>query len=332
MGKPELPSVGGDKKESSSEADELSTLLSGCYLSGSLEEACNLLESRHRSGEPTHKSQAASSTHALELDMDESQLNRLIKSVRTELLPGLRIESVEPHDPVQVRQLPAPWQLVGTGNYATVVNHPDHPELVVKIYAPGRPGFEEEVEVYRRLGSHPAFSECLYAADGVLILKRLHGTTLYDCIHLGMPIPEQVIRDIDQALDYARSRGLHPHDVHGRNVMIKEGRGLVVDISDFLHEETCNKWNNLKQAYYLLYRPFLSPLRLRVPYFALDGVRKGYRLFSRQKRTVIVVGAGVLVVLITATVYAKWREQDDRCVRYLPDGSKKTLYGKDCNR
>jgi hypothetical protein len=47
---------------------------------------------------------------------------------------------------------------------------------------------------------------------------------------------------------------------------------------------------------------------------------------------VIVVGVGVLVVLITATVYAKWREQDDWCVRYLPDGSKKTLYGKDCNR
>ncbi|MGH8001417.1 MAG: serine/threonine protein kinase, partial [Brasilonema sp.] len=157
----------------------------------------------------------------------------------------------------------------------------DYPDLVVKIYAPGRPGFFEEVEVYRRLGFHPAFSECLYASDGFLVLKRLHGVTLYDCMHLGLKIPQQVIRDIDQALDYARKRDLHPHDVHGRNVMMYKGRGLVVDVSDFLHEETCSKWNDLKKAYYWLYRPFLSPLRLRMPYFLLDIVRKSYRLLSR---------------------------------------------------
>lgn len=137
--------------------------------------------------------------------------------------------------------------MLGKGNYAAVVDHPDYPNCVVKIYAPGRPGFEEEVEVYRRLGSHPAFSECLYAADGFLVLKRLDGTTLYDCMHLGLPIPQQVIQDIDEALDYARSRGLHPHDVHGRNVMMHQGRGLVVDISDFLHQETCSKWDDLKR-------------------------------------------------------------------------------------
>jgi hypothetical protein len=152
---------------------------------------------------------------------------------------------------------------------------------VVKIYAPGRPGFSEEVEVYRRLGSHPAFSECLYANDGFLILKRLHGVTLYDCMQRGLRIPKQVIHDIDQALDYARKRGLHPHDVHGRNVMMYKGRGLVVDISDFLHEEACSKWDDLKKGYYWLYRPFLSPLGIRIPYFVLDVVRRSYRFLIR---------------------------------------------------
>lgn len=111
--------------------------------------------------------------------------------------------------------MPVPWQLLGTGNYAAVFEHPDYPEQVVKIYAPGRPGFEQEVEVYRRLGYHPAFSECLYAQKPFLILKRLHGVTLYDCLHRGLPIPQQVIRDIDQALDDTRSQGFFPHDVHG---------------------------------------------------------------------------------------------------------------------
>lgn len=211
--------------------------------------------------------------------MDGSHIHRLIESVHQELLPRLRIESVDPHNPVEVRHVPKPWRLLGAGNYAAVVYHPNYPDQVVKIYAPGRPGFFEEVEVYRRLGSHPAFSKCLYAGDGFLVLKRLYGVTLYDCMHQGLRIPKQVIRDIDQALDYARGRGLHPHDVHGRNVMMQEGRGLVVDVSDFLQEETCSKWNDLKKGYYWLYRPLLSPLRLRVPYFVLDVVRRSYRLF-----------------------------------------------------
>jgi hypothetical protein len=214
-------------------------------------------------------------------NMDGAHINQLIESIHQELLPKLRIESVNPHNPVEVRHIPKPWRLLGAGNYAAVVYHPDNPDLVVKVYAPGRPGFFEEVEVYRRLGSHPAFSECLYAKNGILVLKRLHGVTLYDCMHLGLKIPEQVIKDIDLALEYARKRGLYPHDVHGRNVMMLKGRGLVVDVSDFLHKESCSKWDDLKKAYYWLYRPILCPLRLRMPYFVLDLVRKSYRFLRR---------------------------------------------------
>ncbi|WP_066375824.1 MULTISPECIES: serine/threonine protein kinase [unclassified Anabaena] len=207
-------------------------------------------------------------------------LQRLIESIHQELLPELQVESVNPYDPVEVHYLPHPWRLVGKGNYAAVVNHPEYLDVVVKIYAPERPGFAEEVEVYRRLGSHPAFSQCLYAKDGCLILKRLYGVTLYDCFQRGLRIPKRVIEDIDQALDYARQRGLFPHDVHGRNVMMYEGRGLVVDISDFLHQDKCSKWDNLKRAYYWLYRPILAPLRLRIPYFILNFIRKSYRFFT----------------------------------------------------
>ena len=208
-------------------------------------------------------------------------MDQLTESVKQELLPGVKIESLNPHNPVVVHQTPAPWQLLGAGNYAAVFYHPDYANQVVKIYAPGRLGFSEEVEVYRRLGCHPAFSECLCAGENFLILKRLNGITLYDCMNQGIPIPKQVIKDIDQALNYARKRGLHPHDIHGRNVMMWKGRGLVVDVSDFLHEETCSKWDDLKKAYYWLYLPLLAPLRLRLPYFVLDIVRNSYRFFRR---------------------------------------------------
>jgi hypothetical protein len=212
-------------------------------------------------------------------------MQELINCIVRELLPGLRLESQDPHQPVVVHQLPAPWQCLGAGNYAAVFVHPEMPDQVVKIYAPGRPGWAEEVEVYQRLGIHPAFSECLYADPGFLVLKRLHGVTLYDCLHRGLVIPLQVIQDIDQALAYARRRGLYPHDVHGRNVMMQDGRGLVVDVSDFLKAEACYAWADLKKAYHWLYRPLLSPLRLRVPYWLLDGVRGGYRWFRRNRKT-----------------------------------------------
>ncbi|MEO0456458.1 MAG: serine/threonine protein kinase [Cyanobacteria bacterium P01_A01_bin.114] len=211
-------------------------------------------------------------------------LKILIDAIHQSLLPTLAIESRSPFDPVVANAVPPPWRLLGAGNYAAVLHHPDYADYVIKVYAPGREGWAEEVEVYRRLGAHPAFSTCFHAEPEFLVLKRLHGITLYDCLAQGRVIPKQVIQDIDRALAYARDRNLNPHDIHGRNVMMHQGRGLVVDISDFLKPETCNAWNDLKRAYDWFYRPLLAPLRVRVPYPVLDWVRKSYRWFRRWLR------------------------------------------------
>lgn len=214
----------------------------------------------------------------------QQNLAKLIESIHQELLPNLKMESIQPHNPVVVHQVLKPWQLLGIGNYAGVFYHSDYCDLVVKIYAPGKSGWSEELEVYRRLGSHPAFSTCFYAENNFLILKRIDGITLYDCMNQGLKIPRQVIKDIDLALEYARNRGLYSHDVHGRNVMMLKGRGLVVDVSDFLEQEPCLAWSDLKKAYYWLYLPLFSWHRMRLPYFILNLVRISYRLFRRLRR------------------------------------------------
>lgn len=208
----------------------------------------------------------------------------LLQRIEEHLLPGLRLHSANPHDPVRVLTLPQPWQTVGCGNYAAVLHHPRHPALVVKIYAPGRPGLEEEAEVYRRIGRHPAFSQCFHACDRYLVLRRLQGITLYDCLRHGIRIPPQAIVDIDAAIMYAEARGLHGHDVHGRNVVLHDGRGRIVDISDFLNPAPCNAWRDLRWAYHRIYGPLIRPLGLPVPGPLLSGVRKGYRLFRRLLR------------------------------------------------
>lgn len=213
--------------------------------------------------------------------MEEVRLEKLIALTEQSLLSDLELNSIDPGNPIHVNETPQGWKLLGAGNYAGVFVHHDHPDIAVKVYAPGREGWESECEVYRLIGNHPAFSVCYHAGEHkghyYLILKRLMGKTLYQCIIDGVSIPEIAIADIDQALDYARSRGLYPHDVHGKNVMIKDGRGIVLDISDFLKEEPCTMWEDLKRAYNRIYMPFLSKKPVPVPEWVLNGVRKGYR-------------------------------------------------------
>ncbi|NCJ05993.1 serine/threonine protein kinase [Synechococcales cyanobacterium C] len=211
-------------------------------------------------------------------------LAALVQAIYDSLLVDLKLASLRPHDPVVVYDTPYPWQLLGSGNYAAVFAHPDYPQQVVKVYAPGRPGWQQEVEVYRRLGDHPAFSACFYAAPHFLVLKRLCGVTLYDCLLQGLSIPEPVILDIDNALAFARQRGLFPHDVHGRNVMMWQGQGLVVDISDFLNPEPCHAWDDVKRGYYWLYRPLLLGHSMRIPALVLDQVRALYRCYRACKK------------------------------------------------
>jgi len=196
-------------------------------------------------------------------------------AVERDLLPRLELDPTEPTNPVVVLFVPSPWSIVGAGNSAAVFAHPDFPGRVVKVYAPGCEGCAEEIEVYRRLGEHPSFSYCFGSGDNYLILKRFHGVTFYDCLPRGIEIPPIAIDDIDRALGYARDRGLQPHDVHGRNVMVQDGRGVVVDVSDFLDDGLeGNSWRDLKRGYRWIYRPFFAWLPVRVPYFVLNGVRK----------------------------------------------------------
>jgi hypothetical protein len=213
-------------------------------------------------------------------------MSQLTQLVHQTLLPNIQIHSQNPDNPVVPQHIPHPWELLGCGNYAAVLYHPDHPDRIIKIYAPGRPGIQEEAEVYQRLGSHPAYSECYHVGENYLVLRRLYGTTLYDSLHDGQRIPKTVIQEIDRALAYARQQGLRPHDVHGRNVMMAGQQGLVVDVSDFLKKEDCGAWRDLRRAYYWIYRPLISPLCLKVPYGMIDLIRITYRKTRRTLRWV----------------------------------------------
>lgn len=214
--------------------------------------------------------------------MDNERLEILIELTERSLLSELKLYSVNAGDPVRVQHMPSGWELLGAGNYAAVFAHRQHEDIAVKVYAPNREGWDDEKDVYFHLGDHHSYSTCYYASvyegHSYLLLRRLRGKTMYQCLLEGTKIPENIITDIDQALDYARERGLNPHDVHGKNVMVSsEGRGIVLDVSDFLKQEPCLMWDDLKGAYNRIYKPFLSRYPIAIPKWMMNGVRKVYR-------------------------------------------------------
>ncbi|WP_051279011.1 hypothetical protein [Chitinilyticum aquatile] len=206
-----------------------------------------------------------------------AEIGHFIALVESALLPHWQLQSTDEHEPVEVAALPAPWQLLGCGNYAAVVCHPDHPGLVVKRYAPGRPGLAEEAGVYARLGDHPAYSAALHVGADYLILRRIYGKTLWQCCLDGTPITRQCIADIDAAMAWAAERQLNPHDVHAKNVMQHEGRGYIVDISDFYKTGPCQRWSDFRKVYDYLYAPLLLDDPVPLPLWLMNGLRRCYR-------------------------------------------------------
>ncbi|PFO05838.1 serine/threonine protein kinase [Bacillus sp. AFS076308] len=212
------------------------------------------------------------------------KINEYVKLIETELLPYVNLSVLSPFDPIIVENRSHSWRTIGCGNYAGVFLHESYPEVVVKVYGRNHEELVKEIEVYKKLGNHESFSRLYAYGENYLILKKLEGITLFNAVIKGVQIPKVVIEDIDLGLEYARTIGLNPFDVHGKNVVMFEGRGYIVDVSDFYKQGYCRKWDDLKKAYYKIYRPFLFKYHPPIPFPVVDGIRKGYRMYRKVKR------------------------------------------------
>lgn len=205
------------------------------------------------------------------------------KKIENELIANVVLQSHNQNDPIEVKRTPKNWRCIGVGNYAAVFINELKENVVVKVYARDINGLKKEAEVYEKLGKHPSYSYLIHKGQNYLVLKRLEGITLYDAILKGIRIPESVIKDINDALKYAKGKGLNPFDVHGKNVMMKDGKGFVVDVSDFYKEGKDQKWEDLVKAYYKIYIKTLYKYPLKVQPKLLDKVRHLYRFYKKVK-------------------------------------------------
>ncbi|PLT28985.1 serine/threonine protein kinase [Peribacillus deserti] len=212
------------------------------------------------------------------------QIEEFKELVEGSLLPNIDLIADSPFDPIIVRNDSTSWKLLGNGNYAAVFVHHSKPEWVVKVYGRNHEELKKEIQVYQKLGHHPSYSFLYGYGKNYLILKRIEGITLFNALIQGVPIPVTVIKDIDRALRDAKAKGLNPYDVHGKNVAMSGGRGYIVDISDFYKTGYCSKWDDLKKAYYRIYKPLILKLHPPFPFVIVDSIRKGYRFYKKVKR------------------------------------------------
>ncbi|WP_386062075.1 AarF/UbiB family protein [Thalassobacillus hwangdonensis] len=155
---------------------------------------------------------------------------------------------------------PAAFRYVAAGRSAAVFF--DHVEQkAVKVYFPSYEHLaEQEAAIYEQLSNPIYFPQIYEVGDNYLVMEYIEGKTLYDCLVEGVTITPDMIRRVDDILEYAVSKGLNPSDTHLKNIILtKDGTIKVIDVVRFTQKEVCEQWPDIKKAYYLYYQKRFFP-------------------------------------------------------------------------
>lgn len=154
-------------------------------------------------------------------------------------------------------------QLIGEGRsaFAFKINGTDR---VLKVFFPS---FEkiaaEEAEIYQELRGNPYFPLLHESGSNYLVMDYVQGTTLFKCLIEGLPITDQHIKEVDDALQQAREKGLNPSDIHLRNIIVTpDGSIRLIDVARFRQTKQCTQWDDLKTAFFKFYSHKLFPKKV----------------------------------------------------------------------
>jgi len=199
------------------------------------------------------------------------------------LLAAVRIRAGASNEPIAIEHVPAPLQVLGHGTDALVVRHPGLPELAFKVYAPTTVGcLADEYAAYGQLAGSPYYAACLGRGRFYLVLSYEPGPTLYQCLVQGIPVPASAMADVEAARDYARSVGLHPKDVHLKNVLLQGERAKILDVSKYVAPGDQDPvWDALAEGYRRFY-PYLRGRR--IPVSLLELVKRRYKARLKGRR------------------------------------------------
>jgi hypothetical protein len=130
-----------------------------------------------------------------------------------------------------------------------------------------------EETVYQKLGHSPYFSSCFDATDKYLVLSYEEGPTLFDCLLQGIHIPNQVVKDVEDAREYVRNKDLNPRDIHLKNIILQNGRAKLLDVSEYIQPGNDYRWEHIREAYVGYYHLVDGK---SVPFWLIETIRKWY--------------------------------------------------------
>lgn len=189
-------------------------------------------------------------------------------------LSQIEVIGNERNEPVTIRGYADGLRCIGIGTDAAVFQYDNTPSYAFKVYSTQSEAKKEiEQSVYSRLQGSPYFPRLFGTGENFLVLSFEHGLNLYDCLLQGVPVPEQVIKDVEAAREFIRDRGLNPRDIHLKNVLLQDGRGKVLDVSEYVKEGNDNRWEHLLWVYSRFY-PFIEGVQ--VPSWILDTIKHWY--------------------------------------------------------
>jgi len=194
--------------------------------------------------------------------------------IATEELSKVEVKANENNEFVTVTGNSDKFRCVGVGTDAAVFRYLDAPQYAFKVFSHDQLGkIEIEKEVYLKLGHSEYFPVCFGSGLNFLVISFEEGITLYDCLLKGIHIPEKVLQDVENARDYAFSRGLNPRDIHLKNILFYEGRVKLLDVSEYMKPGNDNRWKHLKEGYKEHYQLINGKA---IPHWIVETVRKRY--------------------------------------------------------
>ncbi|MBX0314611.1 serine/threonine protein kinase [Planococcus glaciei] len=199
-------------------------------------------------------------------------------------LNNLTVTSHPDNEPVTIQGIARDMRCIGVGTDAAVFQSLTEPGYAFKLYADGKQDkLEAEAEVYKRLGESPFFSRCFGATDRLLVLKYEEGPTLFDCLLQGIPVPDQVIADVETAREFVRAQGMNPRDIHLKNILLQNGRAKLLDVSEYIKPGNDFRWEHLKKAYTEYYGLIKGT---PMPFWLLDTIRKWYHHWNNYSSSI----------------------------------------------
>jgi len=194
--------------------------------------------------------------------------------VAIDSLSKIKVLSNPNNEPVTICGDSDDLKCIGVGTDAAVFQSFFAPEFAFKVYAKDKVHkIKVEENIYHMIGDSPFFSKCFASNDHFLVLSYEEGKTLFDCILLGIHVPQQVIDDVEAAREIVRKKGLNPRDIHLKNILLQNGRAKILDISEYNQPGNDFRWEHLKKAYDDYYHLIDGT---SVPFWVLETVRKWY--------------------------------------------------------